>query len=197
MKAERNNARGARRLVRRRALLRFLSPGLMLEPWDASRLGSSCRPAASSIRSPEHPSFDNILRMAEAIEGEGYHSIWVGDSVTAKPRFEALTTLGAIAARTRKAMLGTSVLLSGLRNPVVLAHQVATLDVISRGRIILGVGVGGGESKNLITEFPASGVEYHKRAEILRARARDDEEGLDQGQHLHEDAVLRARRDIR
>ena len=119
------------------------------------------------IRSPEHPNFDNILRMAEALEREGYHSIWVGDSVTAKPRFEALTTLGAIAARTRRAMLGTSVLLSGLRNPVVLGHQVATLDVISKGRIILGVGVGGGEAKNLITEFPASGVDYAKRAEIF------------------------------
>ena len=119
------------------------------------------------IRSPEHPNFDNIMRMAEAIEEEGYHSVWVGDSVTAKPRFEALTSLGAIAARTKKALLGTSVLLSGLRNPVVLGHQVATLDVISKGRIILGVGVGGGESKNLMTEFPASGVDYGKRAEIF------------------------------
>ncbi|MDA4113339.1 MAG: LLM class flavin-dependent oxidoreductase [Thaumarchaeota archaeon] len=119
------------------------------------------------IRSPAHPDFENILRMAERIEEEGYHSVWVGDSVTAKPRFEALTSLGAIAARTKKARLGTAVLLSGLRNPVVLGHQVATLDVISKGRIILGVGVGGGESKNLISEFPASGVEYRKRAELF------------------------------
>jgi alkanesulfonate monooxygenase SsuD/methylene tetrahydromethanopterin reductase-like flavin-dependent oxidoreductase (luciferase family) len=119
------------------------------------------------IHSPKNPSFDNILTMAERIEEEGYHSVWVGDSVSAKPRFEALTSLGAIAARTRRVKLGTAVLLSGLRNPVVLAHQIATLDVISKGRIILGVGVGGGESKNLITEFPASGVRYKDRVDFF------------------------------
>jgi alkanesulfonate monooxygenase SsuD/methylene tetrahydromethanopterin reductase-like flavin-dependent oxidoreductase (luciferase family) len=117
------------------------------------------------IRSPASPDFGNILRMAERIEEDGYHSAWVGDSVTAKPRFEALTSLGAIAARTERIRLGTAVLLSGLRNPVVLGHQVATLDVISRGRIILGVGVGGGESKNLVDEFPAAGVDYSKRVD--------------------------------
>ena len=119
------------------------------------------------IRSPSNPSFDNILSMAERIEQEGYHSAWVGDSVTAKPRFEALTSLGAVAARTSRVKLGTAVLLSGLRNPVVLGHQIATLDVISKGRIILGIGVGGGESKNLISEFPASGVQYKDRVDYF------------------------------
>lgn len=119
------------------------------------------------IRSPKHPSFDNVIRMAELVEAERYHSIWVGDSVTAKPRFEAMTSLAAIAARTKKAKLGTSVLLSGLRNPVVLGQQVATLDVISGGRLILGLGVGGGESRNLVTEFPASGVPYEERVDFF------------------------------
>jgi len=72
------------------------------------RIGVLLPTRGELIRSPEHPSFDNILRMAEAIEGEGYHSIWVGDSVTAKPRFEALTTLAAVAARTKKAMPRTT-----------------------------------------------------------------------------------------
>ncbi len=131
------------------------------------RIGVLVPTRGELIRSPEHPDFGNILRMAERIEQDGYDSVWVGDSVTAKPRFEALTSLGAIAARTKRARLGTAVLLSGLRNPVVLGHQVATLDVISRGRIVLGVGVGGSESKNLITEFPASGVEYSRRVDAF------------------------------
>lgn len=61
------------------------------------------------IHSPAHPDLDNILRRAERIEEEeGYHSVWAGDSVTAKPRFEALTSLGAIAARKKKAKVGTA-----------------------------------------------------------------------------------------
>jgi len=119
------------------------------------------------IFSPDNPNFQNILDQAEEIERQNYHSIWVGDSVTAKPRLEALTTLAAVASRTKNAKLGTSVLLSGLRNPTVLAHQIATLDVISNGRVFLGVGVGGGESKNLQTEFPASGVPYSHRVKYF------------------------------
>lgn len=119
------------------------------------------------IYSPKEPNFQNILDLAETIESHNYHSIWVGDSVSAKPRIEALTTLAAVATRTKNAKLGTAVLLSGLRNPVVLAHQIATLDVISKGRVFLGVGVGGGESKNLITEFPACGVPYSRRVDYF------------------------------
>jgi alkanesulfonate monooxygenase SsuD/methylene tetrahydromethanopterin reductase-like flavin-dependent oxidoreductase (luciferase family) len=119
------------------------------------------------IYSSKEPNFQNIIDMAEAIEGHNYHSIWVGDSVTSKPRFEAITTLAAVAARTKKPILGTAVLLSGLRNPTILAHQIATLDRISRGRVFLGVGVGGGDSKNLITEFPACGIPYSNRVDYF------------------------------
>jgi alkanesulfonate monooxygenase SsuD/methylene tetrahydromethanopterin reductase-like flavin-dependent oxidoreductase (luciferase family) len=115
------------------------------------------------IFSPSTPNFDNIIEQAKQIENRGYQSIWVGDSVTAKPRLEALTTLAAVASQTKSPKLGTSVLLSGLRNPAILAHQISTLDVISKGRVILGVGVGGNGSKNLITEFPACGVPYAER----------------------------------
>lgn len=73
-----------------------------------------------------------------------YHSVWVGDSVTAKPRLEALTTLGALSARTSRIQLGTAVFLAALRHPLVIAHAVASLDVLSTGRIILGVGAGRG-----------------------------------------------------
>jgi len=76
-----------------------------------------------------------LLALAERAEGLGYDSIWVGDSITARPRHEPLTLLSAVAARTKKPELGTAVLLPALRNPVVLAHGVATLDQISEGRL--------------------------------------------------------------
>src|SRR5204862_1383147 len=82
-----------------------------------------------------------LLALAERAEGLGYDSIWVGDSVIARPRHEPLTLLSAVAARSRKAELGTAVLLPALRNPVVLAHGLATLDQISECRFILGAGL--------------------------------------------------------
>ena len=65
-----------------------------------------------------------VLALAERAEALGFDSIWVGDSVTARPRHDPLTLLAAVAARTRKPELGTAVLLPALRNPVLLAHQV-------------------------------------------------------------------------
>ena len=66
-----------------------------------------------------------------------------------------LTLLAAVAARTRKVELGTAVLLPALRNPVVLAHQVATLDQIAEGRLILGVGIAA-DVPNIRAEFEAA-----------------------------------------
>jgi probable F420-dependent oxidoreductase len=104
-----------------------------------------------------------IFRMAAQAEEEGYHSIWVGDSITAKPRLEALTTLGALAARTERVQLGTAVLLAALRQPLVLAHAVASLDVLSTGRIILGVGAGRGGRDILAQEFENCGIPFGER----------------------------------
>jgi alkanesulfonate monooxygenase SsuD/methylene tetrahydromethanopterin reductase-like flavin-dependent oxidoreductase (luciferase family) len=103
-----------------------------------------------------------LLALAERAEGLGYESIWVGDSITARPRHEPLTLLSAVAARTKHAELGTAVLLPALRNPVVLAHGVATLDQISEGRFILGVGIAS-DVPNIRAEFVACGVPFEKR----------------------------------
>jgi alkanesulfonate monooxygenase SsuD/methylene tetrahydromethanopterin reductase-like flavin-dependent oxidoreductase (luciferase family) len=83
-----------------------------------------------------------LLSLAERAERLGYDSIWVGDSLLARPRHEPLTLLAGVAGRTHRVQLGTAVLLSALRNPVILAHVVATLDQVSAGRLILGVGIG-------------------------------------------------------
>src|SRR5579872_5040680 len=82
-----------------------------------------------------------LLDLATRAEALGYESIWVGDSLLARPRHEPLTLLAGVAGRVPRVMLGTAVLLPALRNPVLLAHQVATLDQVSEGRFILGVGI--------------------------------------------------------
>ena len=109
-----------------------------------------------------HPETGPLLALAERAEALGFDSIWVGDSVTARPRHDPLTLLAAVAARTRKAELGTAVLLPALRNPVLLAHQVATLDRISEGRLILGIGIAA-DMPAIRLEFEAMGVPFDRR----------------------------------
>src|SRR5438552_7716920 len=87
------------------------------------------------------PETGPLLTMAERAETAGFDSVWIGDSITARPRHEPLTLLAAVAARTRRVAVGTAVLLPALRNPVVLAHVVGTLDRVGEGRTVLGVGL--------------------------------------------------------
>ncbi|PPR34746.1 MAG: F420-dependent glucose-6-phosphate dehydrogenase [Alphaproteobacteria bacterium MarineAlpha9_Bin5] len=103
-----------------------------------------------------------LLTLAEKAEEKGYDSVWVGDSLLARPRHEPLTMLAAIAARTKTIELGTAVLLPALRNPVVLAHLAATVDQLSEGRLILGVGIAS-DLPNVRAEFEAAGVPFEKR----------------------------------
>jgi probable F420-dependent oxidoreductase len=109
-----------------------------------------------------HHETGSLLALAEKAEALGFDSIWVGDSVTARPRHDPLTLLAAVAARTRKAELGTAVLLPALRNPVLLAHQVATVDRIAEGRLILGIGIAA-DMPAIRREFEAMGVPFEKR----------------------------------
>ena len=103
-----------------------------------------------------------LLALAEKAEALGFESIWVGDSVTAKPRHDPLILLAAVAGRTRKAELGTAVLLAALRNPVLLAHQAATLDRLCEGRLILGIGIAA-DTPAVRRDFEATGVPFDKR----------------------------------
>ena len=103
-----------------------------------------------------------LLAMAERAEAAGFDSVWIGDSITARPRHEPLTLMAAVAARTRRVRLGTGVLLPALRNPVVLAHVVGTLDRIAGGRVILGVGIAA-DTPAIRREFAAAGVPWDRR----------------------------------
>src|SRR5499433_3816469 len=107
------------------------------------------------------PETGPLLTMAERAEGAGFDSVWIGDSITARPRHEPLTLMAAIAARTRRVRLGTGVLLPALRPPVVLAHVVGTLDRIAEGRVILGVGIAA-DTPAIRREFAAVGVPFER-----------------------------------
>ncbi|MGD0430196.1 MAG: LLM class flavin-dependent oxidoreductase [Acetobacteraceae bacterium] len=108
------------------------------------------------------PDAASLLALAARAEAEGFDSVWVGDSVLARPRHDPLTLLAGVAGRVPRVQLGTAVLLPALRNPVLLAHQVATIDQISEGRLILGVGFAA-DVPNIRAEFAASGVPFEKR----------------------------------
>jgi probable F420-dependent oxidoreductase len=105
---------------------------------------------------------ERILALAAAAERLGFDSVWASDHVAVPAQFtsgsglrgstydadtgagffEALATLAVVAGATRRVRLGTSVLVLPLRNPLLLARELATLDALSGGRIELGVGAG-------------------------------------------------------
>jgi F420-dependent oxidoreductase-like protein len=92
--------------------------------------------------------FEHVAGLATTAEGAGFDSVWVMDHFFQlpalggpdEPMLEAYTLLGALAARTHRVQLGTLVTGVTYRNPAILAKIVTTLDVISRGRAILGIG---------------------------------------------------------
>jgi probable F420-dependent oxidoreductase len=97
----------------------------------------------------------------------GFDHLWVGDSprlsMQDRAHAECMTILAALAARTRKVRIGMVPLILALRNPVLTAHSLATLDVISGGRTIVGVSAGH-QYQFAQREFEACGVPYHQRA---------------------------------
>ena len=106
-------------------------------------------------------------QIAETVERLGYDSVWVGDSITSKPRLEPLTIMAALAARTQRVKIGTAVMLTALRHPVHLAHALATIDNISNGRVILGAGAGRGDNQMYIDEHSAVGIPVAERADRM------------------------------
>lgn len=109
---------------------------------------------------------------AETAERLGWHSAMTTDHVLV-PRdaaalygdvFEAVATIAYLAGRTERLLLGTSVIVVPMRNAVLLAKELASIDVLSRGRLIVGVGLGWNE-----TEFANVGVadRFHQRGRYL------------------------------
>jgi len=100
-------------------------------------------------------------------EEAGLDSVWVGDGLLSKPRLEPLATLAAVAMKTSHIRLGTSVLLAPMRQPVQLAQMAATVDVLSKGRLTLGLGVGGAFIEPQQREWEAIGVAPKERGERM------------------------------
>src|SRR5262245_8140803 len=95
-----------------------------------------------------------------AVEALGFDSVWTGEHMLFHgPVTDGLITLAAFAGKTSRIQIGSAINLLPLRPPVVVAKAVSTLDVVSQGRFIFGVGVGGEFPK----EFEACGVPHHER----------------------------------
>ena len=124
--------------------------------------------------------------VARAAEQAGFESLWTGEHVILPdpqappspvapdhPMLDSAISLSFVAAHTTKIRLGTGIIILPQRNPVVLAKELASLDVLSNGRLIFGIGIG-----YLKPEFEAIGAPFdHKGAH--RGSSRDDRAVVD------------------
>lgn len=108
-----------------------------------------------------------IFRLAARAEKDGLDSVWVGDSLVSKPRLDPVSTLAALAVRTTRLGLGTAVLLPALRRPAPLAHSLATIDLMARGRLTIAAGVGGAFTAGQQQDWLAAGISPKTRASRL------------------------------
>jgi alkanesulfonate monooxygenase SsuD/methylene tetrahydromethanopterin reductase-like flavin-dependent oxidoreductase (luciferase family) len=93
---------------------------------------------------PWLPRIDELVDLVKLVDDSGYDSLWVGDHISFPLAIlDPLLQLAQAAVVSRRLLLGTSVLLLPLRHPTLVAKQVTTLDHLTEGRFILGVGVGG------------------------------------------------------
>jgi probable F420-dependent oxidoreductase len=106
-----------------------------------------------------------MTETARAADDLGFRALWTADHLLPPPSapqfarvFEPLVSLAYVAAVTSRVRLGTSVIVLPMRNPFVVAKQVATLDALSGGRVILGIGVGWS-----VEEFANVGADFHTR----------------------------------
>ena len=115
-------------------------------------------------------SLDGLRAVSEDAESLGFHSVWVSDHVVTPAHlqasmgpvfFDAFVVLSLACALTSRVKLGTTVMVTPYRNPLVAAKMIASLDVLSAGRVILGIGSGGAPD-----EFAALGVPESHRGRI-------------------------------
>ncbi len=134
-----------------------------------------------------------VLDTALAAESLGFDSVWTtdhmvqpeSDGATYTPILEAVTTLAYLAASTGSIRLGVSALILPQRNPVEMAKVLATLDVLSGGRVVLALGIGWskGEYANLGYEFTNRGKRMDEAIMVLRTLWRGGRIISYQGQH--------------
>ena len=116
------------------------------------------------------PDLGRLRELAQAAEELGYDSIWAGDHISYRnPILDIVVALTTFAAATERITIGAGIVLLPLRHPSVVAKEFASLDHVSGGRVILGVGVGGESAK----DFEAVGIDPRERGartdEAMRA----------------------------
>jgi len=116
---------------------------------------------------PEMPDARALVEYGVKMEELGYDSLWVWDHILlgVDPNFpivDSLTLLTAIAARTTRIKLSTGILVLPLRNPVLLAKQLSTMDQLSNGRLLMAMAVGWYKR-----EFDAAGIPFEQRGRIM------------------------------
>jgi probable F420-dependent oxidoreductase len=113
---------------------------------------------------PWLPSIDEMRDFVELVDACGFDSLWVGDHISfTTPIFDPFLQLAQAAVVSRRLLLGTAVYLLPLRHPTPVAKQVATLDHLTEGRLIFGVGVGG----EFPQEYEVCGVPLTERGARL------------------------------
>jgi len=128
------------------------------------------RPCKIGVQLPEVERFvpwPELIGMARAAEAVGFDSIWLGDHLlydlpdgTARGPWEVFTSMAALAAVTNRVQIGSLVASLGFHDPAMLAKMAATVDAISGGRLILGVGAGWNQR-----EYNAFGIAYDHRVD--------------------------------
>jgi probable F420-dependent oxidoreductase len=106
-----------------------------------------------------------IYAAARMAEDHNFHSVWATDStLPGFPWLDGLSVIGGVVAVTSRVQVGTSIFVAARRNPVLLAHSLASLDYLSGGRFIFGVGVA--ERDLRPQEFAIAGVPLERRGRI-------------------------------
>ena len=116
-------------------------------------------------KSPKDAS--EIFELSSYAESANIDSLWVGDSISAKPRLDPLLVLSAVAASTKRIKLGTSIYIAALRDPVILAHTIMSTNLIAGGRLTLGVGAGGTFNQSQIDEWKLLNIDKATRGARL------------------------------
>ena len=127
------------------------------------------------IQSAREITPDFVPRLAAKAEELRLHSFWVNDRLTGE-HFEPVTLLASVTCVTNKIKLGTSVLLPVLRHPVPLAKSLATIDFLSSGRLIVGVGFGGSRREFDAVDIPFArrGTRAVEQIELMKRLWRED-----------------------
>ncbi len=104
-------------------------------------------------------SLQDVVREAQAAESMGFDAVWIHDAPQGRrtvAAYDPVTVLAAIASVTQKVLLGTGIIAPHLRNPVALAVAWATMDTVSQGRSVMGVGTGAGKPALVRRQFHAT-----------------------------------------